>query len=90
MQLDIGQKEQGRSAAPESARTAEKVIPFNAILREAEASCFHPRAELSCRTAADPPVWKPSKSFGRNGSSTSGDAFLTLSAAVVAAVTRNT
>ena len=32
MQLDLGQKDQVRAAAPKSARTAEKYFLFNAIL----------------------------------------------------------
>jgi hypothetical protein len=66
-----------------------KVILFNAILAEADASSRHPRSSFPGRTAADPSHLEVIEEFQTQRQQHPGDAFAPLSAAVVAAVTRD-
>jgi hypothetical protein len=65
------------------------VITFNAILRESEASSHYPRSSFLARTAADPLRGGSNEEFRTQRQQHPGDACPSLSAAVVAAVTRS-
>jgi hypothetical protein len=86
MQLELGLKAQVWSAAPKSVTTAEKLILFKGILAKRKL-LFHRPGSSSPR----PKVRRstPVKSCGRSRSKSPYDARLSLSAASVAAVTRN-